>query len=639
MHSAPPELDQRTWRHLFEVGEGVLSRRSLYDQAEFLIRELSSLTGAEIDLWLLERFKPLPSQTNSNDGQTDVSINFEKEFLPSSFNNKEGEDGFFYDVPIEKGTSILGKIRFSYPESVDLSTDFKDFLKITGGFIGSILDTARLSALKDWRYDQLSLVRNVIFEITRYRNTAELFRKIVDLVQGTFHFYFVAIYTFTGDNSKLKVQANAGKTLTEAQTEALNFGDGIPLGKGLIGMCAETGREILSPDVEQDSRYRFVDGLDDAQSEICLPLISNEKPLGVLQIISDNRTAFHDNDIMVLQILADAIATAIENADLFDSLFEKTWASTVMLQVAEAAQAYDDIDDLLEAIVRILPLMVGVNKCAIFTRGKFASEFYLNAHHGFDKDIEPKLAMLPYDQEAAERFHQVAVLKIPLDLEHSILNGSKQEDKNSPNCCKLVPMVAHDKLFGILMVDHSVRIGNINEDAAAGQQDVALAIGRQIALAIENFELEESREYEAYITAVLLQVAEMVAAAENLDETLANVINLLPLVVGVDTALVYLLDEHSKRVHLRSAYSRSWKEEVDNLPQSIKNGFSRSLELVSLNQKPVFCQLGDLSPANWLQFDYRPFLRNNHVPKTPEPALAIFPLFIGNENFGFPDGI
>lgn len=162
-----------------------------------------------------------------------------------------------------------------------------------------------------------------------------------------------------------------------------------------------------------------------------------------------------------------------------------------------------------------------------------------------------------------------------------------------------------------------------------------MAIGRQIALAIENFELEESREYEAYINAVLLQVAEMVAASENLDETLASVINLLPLVVGVDTALVYLQDEQSKRVHLRSAYSRTWKEEVDTLPQTLKNGFSRSLELISLNQKPVFCQLGELSPTDWLQFDYRPFLSNNRVPKTPEPSLSIFPLFIGNENFGF----
>jgi serine phosphatase RsbU (regulator of sigma subunit) len=107
------------------------------------------------------------------------------------------------------------------------------------------------------------------------------------------------------------------------------------------------------------------------------------------------------------------------------------------------------------------------------------------------------------------------------------------------------------------------------------------------------------------------------------------------LLVGIDTALVYLQDEQSRRVHLRSAYSKSWKSEVGELPQTIKNGFSRSLDLIAMNQKPVFCQIGGNSPAQWLLLDYRPFLHNNRIPKTPDPSLVIFPLHIGNENFGF----
>ena len=59
-----------------------------------------------------------------------------------------------------------------------------------------------------------------------------------------------------------------------------------------------------------------------------------------------------------------------------------------MLQVAEAAQAYDNLNDLFEAIVRILPLLVGVEKCAIYMPGKESSEFYLNAHYGFQKSME-----------------------------------------------------------------------------------------------------------------------------------------------------------------------------------------------------------------------------------------------------------
>ena len=632
MNPAPFELNQNTWRHLFEVGEGLISRCNLAEQADYLKQELNRLTGAQIELWLLRRFEPLPFKTVENRETVGFPVQFDDEITVDDEAESQNETCVFYEVPLTVKSIALGKIRFTFKEEVILALQYRDFLRNAGRYIATILDTARLSAIKDWRYDQLSLVRNVSFEITRYRSTAELFRKIAELVQATFHFYFVAIYTFEETRRTLSVQASAGKPLTADQLAELNMGEGIPPGEGLIGICAESEHEILSTDVQRDPRYRAVAGLEGARSELCLPLISNEKPLGVLQIIRDYPHAFHDNDIMVLKILADSIAVAIENADLFDDLFEKTWASTVMLQVAEAAQAYDNVDDLLDAIVRILPLLVGVDKCAIFMRGKYAREFYLNAHYGFEKELEPKLAMLPYEQRAAERFHQVAVLKIPLDLDQPIdaeANGTPHD------CCKLVPLVAHDLLFGIMMVDQSAGRFEAAGETAANRKDVIMAIGRQIALAIENFRLEESREYEAYVTAVLLQVAQMVAASENLDETLANVINLLPLLVGIDTALVYLQDEQSRRVHLRSAYSKSWKTEVEELPQTVKNGFGRSLDLIAMNQKPVFCQMGGHSPAQWLQLDYRPFLHNNRIPKTPDPSLVIFPLFIGNENFGF----
>jgi serine phosphatase RsbU (regulator of sigma subunit)/putative methionine-R-sulfoxide reductase with GAF domain len=632
MSPAPFELNQNTWRHLFEVGEGLISCCNLFEQADYLKQELNRLTNAQIEIWLLRRFEPLPSKSVSNHDGAELPVYFNDEIAVNVESEDQNRACVFFEVPLAIKSTTLGKIRFTFNKEVFLTLQHRDFLRNAGRYIAAILDTARLSAIKDWRHDQLSLVRNVSFEITRYRSTTELFRKIVDLVQTTFHFYFVAIYTFEESRKTLSVQANAGKQLAADQLSELNMGNGIPLGEGLIGICAESGHEILSTDVQRDPRYRAVAGLEGARSELCLPLISNDKALGVLQIIHDYPYAFHDNDIMVLKILADSIAVAIENADLFDDLFEKTWASTVMLQVAEAAQAYDNVDDLLDAIVRILPLLVGVDKCAIFMQGKYASEFFLNAHYGFEKELEPKLAMLPYEQKAAERFHQVAVLKIPLDLDWPI----DVESNGTPHdCCKLVPLVAHDLLFGIMMVDQSAGKFEAAGGTAANRKDVIMAIGRQIALAIENFRLENHGNTRLTLPQFCCKFAQMVAASENLDETLANVINLLPLLVGIDTALVYLQDEQSRRVHLRSAYSKSWKSEVGELPQTIKNGFSRSLDLIAMNQKPVFCQIGGNSPAQWLLLDYRPFLHNNRIPKTPDPSLVIFPLHIGNENFGF----
>ena len=635
MHEAPNVINQATWRQLFELGDLLLAQDSVYGQIELIKSTFPAIVRAEVDIRLNAQFKPLPDQQlslkkqyGSEGSHADIFI---KEDIPSSV--PTSQDAFM--VMLQKENEPFGWIRLKFSEPTELSEEWRNFLEISGRYLAGILDMTRMTRLKDWRYDQLALVRNVSMEIVRFREPRDLFNKMVQLVRDTFQFYFVALYIFDEEEKNLALQASAGEALSAEERDCLTMGAGIPLGEGLVGSCAAARSEIYAPDVTCSEQYRPVEGLADARSEVCLPLLINDQLLGVLEILSDELNAFHDNDIMVLHILADSISLAIENAELFDDIFEKTWISTVMLQVAEAAQAYDNLDDLFEAIVRILPLLVGVEKCAIYMPGKDASEFYLNAHYGFQKSMEPKLAMLPYDVKAAERFHQVAVLKIPLDLDEMALNDSGIIDKEkTTHCCKLVPMLAHKKMFGLLLVDElpPARAGSGEMDS--NQQNVLMAVARQIALAIENFELRESREYEAYINAVLLQVAEMVAASVDLDETISNVTNLLPFVVGVDTALVYLKDNGNERLQLRAATSQSWKSQVEALPVSIKS-INRSLDLVLQQQAPIFCDVAGQPPAEWLQIDYRAFLKNSHIPESRDAVLMLFPLYITDDDFGF----
>jgi len=69
-------------------------------------------------------------------------------------------------------------------------------------------------------------------------------------------------------------------------------------------------------------------------------------------------------------------AVAIENARLYDSAQEQAYASAALLQVAQAVVSLSDLDEILGTIVRILPILVGVERAALFTwqaeRGNFS---------------------------------------------------------------------------------------------------------------------------------------------------------------------------------------------------------------------------------------------------------------------------
>ena len=45
------------------------------------------------------------------------------------------------------------------------------------------------------------------------------------------------------------------------------------------------------------------------------------------------------------------------------------WSATVLLQVAEAMQSITNTDELFSTMVRLTPLLVGINQCAFFSHG------------------------------------------------------------------------------------------------------------------------------------------------------------------------------------------------------------------------------------------------------------------------------
>ncbi len=108
-----------------------------------------------------------------------------------------------------------------------------------------ISDASRLHRLKEWRKEQLTLMCSVNSEIVQLRDQQELFKKISQLIQSTFNFYFVAFYTADGTTGRITYRSSAGKALSKEQIRELAGPGGIAFGAGLVGTCAAGGRRLL----------------------------------------------------------------------------------------------------------------------------------------------------------------------------------------------------------------------------------------------------------------------------------------------------------------------------------------------------------------------------------------------------------
>ncbi|MBV6393893.1 MAG: hypothetical protein KPEEDBHJ_03138 [Anaerolineales bacterium] len=167
----------------------------------------------------------------------------------------------------------------------------------------------------DKRTSQLQAVAEVGKSIASYRNLAELLQRATHLIHEKFGYYHVGIFLLD-ERREFAVLAAAnsegGRRMLEKK-HALKVGE-----TGIVGYVAESLRARIALDVGADAVFFNNPDLPNTRSEMALPLVASGQLLGILDVQSAEARAFVEDDIATLQILAEQMAVAIRNANLFD---------------------------------------------------------------------------------------------------------------------------------------------------------------------------------------------------------------------------------------------------------------------------------------------------------------------------------
>lgn len=178
------------------------------------------------------------------------------------------------------------------------------------------LDLENSRAQSEKRSRELQAVGEISNIITSEQRTENLLPLITRLVSERFNFYHVGIFLLndTKQFAQLMAANSPGGQRMLARGHRLEVG-----ATGIVGNVTSSGKPRIALDVGSDSAYFNNPDLSETHSEMALPLIVRGVLIGALDIQSTKSNAFDESDIKVLSILADQIATAIENARLFES--------------------------------------------------------------------------------------------------------------------------------------------------------------------------------------------------------------------------------------------------------------------------------------------------------------------------------
>jgi PAS domain S-box-containing protein len=214
-------------------------------------------------------------------------------------------------VPIKSGSDIVGLIDI---EQADADAfDAQDVITIeaiSAGIYSSIKNIELYKSLKQ-RIDELTVFHEFSNILMSTLNLDELLKRILAVLEKTFHYSNAAIFQMDEDNKVLSLWSFYGYP-----DEFMNIV--VPVGKGITGWSAQDKKIIVVPDVNKEDRYLCT--LDTVKSEVAIPLMLGEKVIGVLDVGSEHYNYFNQGEINLLTSLAAQIAMTIDNASLYKQL-------------------------------------------------------------------------------------------------------------------------------------------------------------------------------------------------------------------------------------------------------------------------------------------------------------------------------
>jgi len=224
----------------------------------------------------------------------------------------------FWDTLLNKET-VIGEITNKRKDGslVPIDGTNSPILDDKGNILGflsihtDITERKEAEAALKRRNDYLAASAEIGRLVTSTLDLEAIFSRTVNLIVEKFGFYHASIFITeeTGFNAVLQeATGEAGQKMKESK-HSLGVGS-----NSTVGSATGRGQVVVINDTAQDPRHKVNPLLPETKAEAAIPLLVGTRIIGALDIQSTEVDAFSQDDIAILQLLADQIAVGIDNA-------------------------------------------------------------------------------------------------------------------------------------------------------------------------------------------------------------------------------------------------------------------------------------------------------------------------------------
>jgi phosphoserine phosphatase RsbU/P len=573
-------ITEPDWKQYLNLGEKLLKQPDAAAQSKLIADTISDRINGHASVWLAARFYPLPGEPDIETIPNPAAPAIIQSTLETgSITCQSGESGDYGNCDYPEGATeiafpllaqdnLLGVVYVSRPEGPPFHPDEVEYLDGLILHAALTMQFTRQVTIKNWRHEQLALVRLVSAQVANVVDIDELVQQVSQLIQETFSFYYVGIFTLHGDLLQLRAGASNDKA------HSLQPGFTVKMGEGIVGTVALTEMEILAPDVKNEPLYRFMDTLPKTQSEVVIPLRYENRVVGVLDVQSDQLDAFHDVDMMVLHALADNIALAIEGTQLYRNLQRQNEQLAAVFDVTHAISSILELDTLLEEVVQLIQKRFGFPFVHIFTvhpgrhkiiyrSGSGARSQEMQARD-ISYDLNDTTGIIPWVARSGRP-------KVSNNVEFESLYRPSDLLPANTRSEMAVPLIFGRDVLGVM----DIQSDQVN---AFTPEDLTLfeSLSSSIAIAIRNATLYRSERWRRQVADSLRDVAGLITSNVALDTLLDRILSELERNLPCEASAIWLIDqtsdndsEESRSLHLAAVHGvekETLNAALQNLP-------------------------------------------------------------------------
>ena len=313
-------------------------------------------------------------------------------------------------------------------------------------------------------------------QVTNILEVDQLLSEVVNSIQAAFGYYHVHIYLVDYNTGELIVREGTGEVGQQLKAK----GHRLRFDQGIVGKVAQQGRAFLAEDVDQVPNFFRNPLLSETRAELAVPLRKGNAVLGVLDMQSQIIGDFNEEDLTLMQSIADQVAVAVENA----GLFQQTQTALDRVEALNRRLTRDSWQNVID--------QVGMLGYTFTESGATATE----------------TAWIPAMTEAIRQ----------KNLAQPASNGQENGNDSVDNCLA-VPLVLRDQVIGVIGVERPTA-QTWSEDELVTIQTVT----EQIALALDAARLNRQTERAAWRDQVVSESTARVWSSSEIEEVMKEAV-------------------------------------------------------------------------------------------------------------------